>query len=157
VALVTPVFFDTTILLGGCIDFGRSSVHAQQILDDVADGTIGDAVTSWHCCLEFYAVATRLPDGYRLEPQQAWSLLQEILRMFRTEQLPVDARLPFFEISVRERVAGGRIYDAHIAEIARLAGAAIVVTDNRRHFSVLMKHGVKVLGASEFAEERRRG
>jgi predicted nucleic acid-binding protein len=34
----------------------------------------------------------------------------------------------------RDVIAGGRIYDAHIAEIARAAGAAVVVTDNRRHF-----------------------
>jgi predicted nucleic acid-binding protein len=50
-------------------------------------------------------------------------------------------------------VAGGRIYDAHIAEIARLAGASIVVTDNRRHFTILMKHGVRVLRPKELAEE----
>jgi hypothetical protein len=37
VAVVTPVFLDTTVLLGGCIDFGRSSMGAQQILDEVAD------------------------------------------------------------------------------------------------------------------------
>jgi predicted nucleic acid-binding protein len=157
VALLTPVFLDTTVLLGGCIDFGRSSVHAQQILDDVADGSIRDALTAWHCCLEFYAVATRLPGGYRLAPQQAWRLLREILMMFRVQQLPADARLSFLETAVNERVAGGRVYDAHIAEIARSAGAGVVVTDNRRHFSALMKHGVRVLDASEFAAERRRG
>jgi predicted nucleic acid-binding protein len=150
VALLTPVFLDTTVLLGGCIDFGRSSVHAQQILDDVADGSIRDALTAWHCCLEFYAVATRLPGGYRLAPQQAWRLL-------RVQQLPADARLSFLETAVNERVAGGRVYDAHIAEIARSAGAGVVVTDNRRHFTTLMKHGVRVLDAGEFAAERRRG
>lgn len=155
-ALVTPVFLDTAVLLAGSIDFGRSSVHAQQILDDVAEESIREALTAWHCCLEFYAVATRLPGGYRLAPQQAWDLLQEIMTLVRVEQLPAGARSPFLEIAVRERVAGGRVYDAHIAEVARLAGAGVVVTDNRRHFTVLMKHGVRVLGTSEFAEERRR-
>jgi predicted nucleic acid-binding protein len=157
VALVTSVFFDTSVLLGGCIDFGRSPVDAQPLLDDVASGSIRNALTAWHCCLEFYAVATRLPGGYRLTPQQAWTLLQEILAMFRVEQLPAEARSPFFEAAVRERVAGGRVYDAHIAEVAHLAGASVVVTDNRRHFSVLMKHGVRVLRASEFIREQRRG
>ncbi len=154
-AMVTSVFFDTTVLLGGCIDFGDSSADAQWILDDVADGSIRDALTAWHCCLEFYAVATRLPGGYRLAPQQAWRLLQEILAMFRVEHLAQEARLSFLEAAVRERVAGGRVYDAHIAEVARLAGAGVVVTDNRRHFTVLMKHGVRVLRTSEFAAERR--
>ena len=154
-ALVKPVFFDTTVLLGGCIDFGRSSVDAQRLLDEVAQGSIRKALTAWHCCLEFYAVATRLPGGYRLEPHQALCLLQEILAMFRVEQLPEEARTPFLEAAVKELVAGGRVYDAHVAEIARLAGAHVVVTDNRRHFTVLLKHGVRVLRASEFAEERR--
>ncbi len=153
-ALVTPVFFDTTVLLAGCIDFGRPSIDAQRLLDAVADGRIRVAVTAWHCCLEFYAVATRLPGGYRLAPQQALSLLNEILRMFRVEQLPAGARAAFLEAAVLERVAGGRVYDAHIAEIARVCGAGIVVTDNRRHLTVLMKHGVRVLRSSEFAEEQ---
>lgn len=152
-ALVRPVFLDTVVLLAGSIDFGRSSVHAQQILDDVAEGSIRKALTVWRC-LEFYAVATRLPVGYRLAPQQAWCLLREIMAMVRVEQLPEDARSPFLEVAVKERVAGGRVYDAHIAEVARLAGAGVVVTDNRRHFTGLMKHGVRVLGTSEFVEER---
>jgi hypothetical protein len=51
----------------------------------------------------------------------------------------------------QDRVVGGRVYDAHIAEIARLSGARAVVTDNRRHFAGLARHGIRVLGAEEFA------
>ncbi|MBN2243651.1 MAG: hypothetical protein JW793_13275 [Acidobacteria bacterium] len=40
-----------------------------------------------------------------------------------------------------------------IAEIARHSGARTVVTDNRRHISILMKHGVRVLRAEEYAAE----
>lgn len=144
-ALVTPVFFDTSVLLGGCIDFGESSIHAQKALDGVAEGTIADARTAWHCCLEFYSVATRLPAGYRLEPSQACRLLGEIIATFRVEQLPRDALLPFLKEAADERAAGGRIYDAHIAAIAHWTGAGIIVTENRRHFSILIKHGIRVL------------
>jgi len=63
------------------------------------------------------------------------------------------ARRPFLASAGAERVAGGRVYDAHIAEIARLAGARLVVTDNRRHFVGLMRHGIRVLTAVEFADE----
>lgn len=69
------------------------------------------------------------------------------------EQLPGDARLQFLEAAAGERVAGGRVYDAHIADVARLSGAAIVVTDNRRHFTALMKYGIRVLQPMEFATE----
>jgi len=153
VAMVTPVFFDTTVLLGGYIDFGDSSSAAQHVLDAVSDGTIREPRTAWHCCLEFYAVSTRLPVGYRLAPQQACRLLNDIIATFRVEQMPGDARLRFLETAVTERVAGGRIYDAHIAEIARLSGAGTVVTDNRRHFTILMKHGMRVVRPSEFVDE----
>jgi len=50
-------------------------------------------------------------------------------------------------------MAGGRVYDAHIAEAARLAGAELVVTENRRHFVPLMRYGIRVLTAAEFADE----
>jgi len=153
VALLVPVFFDTTVLLGGYIDFGESSIHAQRLVDAVADGLIGEARTAWHCCMEFYAVSTRLPAGYRLAPHQACDLLKEIISTFQAEQLPGDAQLSFLEAAAGERVAGGRIYDAHIAEIARYAGAGIVVTDNRRHFTILMKHGVRVCRPSELVDE----
>lgn len=152
-ALVTRVFFDTTVLLGGYIDFGASSIHAQQVLDAVVEGTIADARTAWHCCLEFYAVSTRLPAGYRLSPQQASTILSEILSTFHIEQLRAGARESFIETAPDERVAGGRIYDAHIAEIARGAGAGMVVTDNRRHFTSLMKYGIRILSSAELANE----
>jgi len=61
----------------------------------------------------------------------------EILTRYRVHQLPANAHLEFFLDAQGERVAGGRIYDAHIAEIARRAGSRTVLTDNRRHFTVL--------------------
>jgi predicted nucleic acid-binding protein len=152
-ALVKPVFLDTTVLLGGYIDFGESSIDAQRVIDATVEGKIADARTAWHCCLEFYAVSTRLPAGYRLSPQQASQILTEILASFRIEQFPAEARIHFLHSAVEERVAGGRVYDAHIAEIARRSGAQIVVTDNRRHFSALMKHAVRVLRPAELLHE----
>ena len=152
-ALVTPVFLDTTVLLAGYIDFGESSTHSQRILDAVADGFFSDVRTAWHCCLEFYAVSTRFPAGYRLTPQQSCSILKEIISLFRIEQLPMNVAVSFLETTAEERAIGGRIYDAHIAEIARLSGAGIVITDNRRHFTDLMKYGVRILRPAEFVEE----
>jgi len=152
-ALVAPVFLDTTVLLGGCIDFGDASVHPMRIMDAVAEGTLPDVRTAWHCCLEFYAVATRLPAGYRLSPMQTRMILADLIPRFHVEQLPDGQQLVFLEAAAGERAAGGRIYDAHIAEIARHSGVHTVVTDNRRHFSILMKHGVRVMRAEEFSAE----
>jgi hypothetical protein len=58
---------------------------------------------------------------------------------------------------VQEGIAGGRIYDAHIAEVARTAGARSIVTDNRRHFLAALRHGLRVETPAEFmAGEKRR-
>jgi predicted nucleic acid-binding protein len=155
VALADRTFLDTSVLLAGLVEMGDASSAAASILDAVADGTLRRPFTAWHCCLEFYSVATRLPGGLRLEPQQARRLLEEeVLRRFEVCDLPGKARSRFLADAAGERVSGGRVYDAHIAESARLAGARIVVTDNRRHFVTLMRHGITVWKPEAFVENR---
>lgn len=154
-AVAGPVFLDTSVLLAGLIELGDQSLAADRILDDVASGTIETPLTAWHCCLEFYSVATRLPAGLRLEPETARQLLvDEILGRFDVRDLPATARRTFAEAIAAHRVAGGRTYDAHIAEVARLAGAAVVVTGNHRHFASLVRHGLRVLSPDEFVSLR---
>lgn len=149
-----PAFFDTSILLAGLVEMGDASLSANRILDAIASGRVGTPLTAWHCCLEFYSVATRLPAGLRLEPEQARTLIEsEVLDRFQVVDLPAGNRVAFLADAARDRVSGGRIYDAHIAEAARLASARVVVTDNRRHFVALLRHGIRVLGAEEYAEE----
>ena len=149
-----PAFFDTSILLAGLVEMGDASLPASRILDAIASGTVRSPLTAWHCCLEFYSVATRLPAGLRLEPEQARTLMEsEILRRFDVVDLPAGARLAFLADTARDRVSGGRVYDAHIAEAARLASARVVVTDNRRHFVALLRHGIRVWSAEEYVEE----
>jgi len=46
-----------------------------------------------------------------------------------------------------------RIYDAYIAEVARQTGARLVATENRRHFTPLLRHGIRVLVSSELVDE----
>ena len=74
-ALIT--FLDTSVLLAGLIDLGPQSAPAQSIMHGVAEKTIPSAATAWHCCLEFYSVATRLPPEYRLVPADACRLLED--------------------------------------------------------------------------------
>ena len=52
--------------------------------------------------------------------------------------------------AARDRMTGGRVYDAPIAEVARAAGAAVVMTDNRRHFVSALRYGLRVETPSEF-------
>lgn len=133
------------------IEIGNASEFPQRIMTAVADGRLRRPLTAWHCCLEFYSVATRLPEEFRLSPEDALRLLEEeILARFDVRQLPDGARGPFLRTVEHERIAGGRIYDAHIAEIARLSAAKAVVTDNRRHFSALARQGIGLMSAEDF-------
>ena len=135
------------------VDVGPASRASQRAMDAVADGQVPRPMTAWHCCLELYAVITRLPAEVRVSPAIAHRLVRdEVLARFDVVQLTEDRRLAFLQEVERERVVGGRTYDAHIAEVARLAGVGTVVTDNRRHFTTLARHGVVVLRSGELIE-----
>jgi predicted nucleic acid-binding protein len=144
-------FFDTSVLLAGLVDFGPQSAPAQSLLHLVAERQLSNAATAWHCCLEFYAVSTRLPPEYRLSPADAARLLEsEVFGRMTVHELPGSGRLPFIRSATEDTTSGGRIYDAHIAEVARAAGASTVVTDNRRHFLTALKHGLRIETPGEF-------
>jgi predicted nucleic acid-binding protein len=149
--VAVEVFFDTSVLLAGLIDLGPQSGPAQSILHAVAEKRIERPATAWHCCLEFFSVATRLPPEFRLPPGDAVRLLEEeVFGRMSVHDLPAADRRPMLRLLAEDRVAGGRIYDVHIAEVARAAGARVVVTDNRRHFLSALRHGLRVETPSEF-------
>jgi hypothetical protein len=117
----------------------------------VAEKQIRGPVTAWHCCLEFFSVATRLPPEYRIQPDDAVLLLeQEVIPRINVHELPAAGYSPMLRAAARENISGGRIYDTHIAEVARSAGADVVVTDNRRHFLSALRYGMRVETPSEF-------
>ena len=145
------VFLDTSILLAGLIDFGPQSAPAQLLLHAVAEKRVTAPATAWHCCLEFFSVATRLPPEFRVAPSDAALLLhEEVFSRMAVHDLPVTDRMPMLRAAARDGIAGGRIYDAHIAEVARAVGADVVVTDNRRHFVSALRHGMRVETPTEF-------
>ena len=158
--MAVGVFLDTSVLLAGLVDFGPQSAPAQSMLHAVAEKQIPSAGTAWHCCLEFFSVSTRLPPEFRLTPADAARLLEEeVFARMAVHDLPETDRLPMVRAAARDDTGGGRIYDAHIAEVARAAGAAVVVTDNRRHFLAALRHGIRVETPAEFvtAFKARRG
>jgi predicted nucleic acid-binding protein len=145
------VFFDTSVLLAGLIDLGAQSAPAQSLLHAVHEGRVHAPSTAWHCCLEFYSVATRLPPEFRLTPGDAVTLLEaEVIGRFAVHELPGAARVALLRSAAHDGTAGGRIYDAHIAEVARAAGAGIIVTDNRRHFVSALRYDLRVETPAEF-------
>ena len=143
-------FIDTSVLVAGAIDFGPQSAPAQSVLHAIAEKRVSGS-TAWHCCLEFYSVSTRLPPEYRLAPADAERLLaEEILARLAVHDLPAAERSRLLKAAAVDGIAGGRIYDADVAEVARAAGATVVVTDNRRHFLAALKYGLRVETPAEF-------
>ena len=149
--MAVGVFLDTSVLLAGLIDFGPQSAPAQSLMHAVAEKRVASPATAWHCCLEFFSVATRLPPEFRVTPADAVRLLEEeVFGRMAVHDLPAADRLAALRSAARDAVTGGRIYDAHIAEIARAAGAAVVVTDNRRHFLSALRYDMRVETPLEF-------
>lgn len=153
-------FLDTSVLLAGLIDFGPQSAPAQSVMHAVAEKHVVDVGTAWHCCLEFFSVSTRLPPEFRLPAADAAHLLEaEVFGRLTVNDLPSADRIGLLRAAVHDAMTGGRVYDAHVAEVARAAGAAVVVTDNRRHFMSALRHGMRVETPAEFVAglKSRRG
>ena len=77
-------------------------------------------------------------------------LEEEVFARMAVHDLPASNRLPMLRAAAHDAVAGGRIYDSHIADVARAAGASVVVTDNRRHFVSALRYDLRVETPSEF-------
>lgn len=151
---MSRTFLDTSILIQGLLEFGPEVHAAQEVMDRIAKRTLLRPVTAWHCCLEFFAVTTRLPEEFRLSPDQALELLEaEVFAHFEVHELPKRQRVTFLRRAAAERAAGGRIYDAHIAAIARGSGSKTVITENVRHFAVLEQDNIRVIRAAEFVAQ----
>jgi predicted nucleic acid-binding protein len=145
------VFLDTSVILAGLIDFGPQSAPAQTLMHGVAEKRIAECATAWHCCLEFFSVATRLPPEFRVTPADALTLLEEeVFARMAVHDLPAGERLPMLRSAAQDAVTGGRIYDSHIADVARAADARVIVTDNRRHFVSALRYDLRVETPSEF-------
>ena len=151
------IFLDTSVLVAGLIDFGPQSAPAHSLLHGVAERTLAPAATAWHCCLEFFSVSTRLPAEFRLSPGDAARLVEEeIFARLSVHDLPPGQRAPLLRAAAHDAIAGGRIYDAHIADVARAAQAEVIVTDNRRHFLAALRHGIRVETPTEFLSGRKK-
>jgi len=150
-------FLDTSVMLAGLIELGPQSTAAHLLMHAVAEERIKPACTAWHCCLEFFSVATRLPAEFRLPPADALRLVEEeICGRLDVRDLPPGDRLPLLRAAAADGLTGGRVYDAHIAEVARAAGAKVIVTDNRRHFVAALRHGIRVETPAEFVAALKR-
>ncbi len=96
--------------------------------------------------VEAYAVLTRLPPPWRLRARDAHRLLEDTFRgPARIVGLEGHEAWDLLGGAQGNEIAGGAIYDAHIAQCARKARAARLATFNRRHFERLDLGDVAIL------------
>jgi predicted nucleic acid-binding protein len=91
--------------------------------------------TPAHALAEAYAVLTRLPPPHRLAPDTAWTLLDATF-VTRATVVALSGRAypSLLRRLAAQATAGGRTYDAIIAECARRARVHALLTFNRAHF-----------------------
>ena len=103
-------YIHTSVIVAGLVDFGPPSQSARDLMVSVAEGVVPRPLAAWHCCLEFYAITTRLPRPLRISPEAALALLSlDVLPYIDVIEMPPDARLPFLQIAAIKALQAGRI------------------------------------------------
>ena len=129
--MAVNVFLDTSVLLAGLIDFGpqsaRAVAHARRVR--AAGRRCGHRVA---LLLEFFSVATRLPPEFRIRRSTRRRCCRKSLRAHGRHDLPGD-RLRMLQTAARDAIAGSHLRFTHRRDRCA-TGAAVIVTDNRRHF-----------------------
>jgi predicted nucleic acid-binding protein len=99
-------------------------------------GTDQPMVLAAHTLAESYAVLTRLPPPHRIAPNAALTLLEANFAE-RGTVVALDGRgyLPLLRTLARAGHAGGRTYDALIAQCARKGRVDELITFNPTHFA----------------------
>ena len=119
--------------------------HAQAAAEVEARLAAGEKMaTAAHAVAESYAVLTRLQAPHRLSPADALTLVESNF-MQGAVALDADDYRTVLRRAGAEGIAGGRTYDALIAQCAIQAKAAALLTFNARHFNNLEAAGVRVV------------
>jgi predicted nucleic acid-binding protein len=96
--------------------------------------------------VETYAVLTRLPPPHRLSPSDALHLIDaNFAGAGRIVALDGRGYVALIRRSSNEGVAGGRVYDAIIAQCAVKGGAVSLLTFNAAHFASFAAVGLEVV------------
>src|SRR6188768_2908177 len=130
---MTRVALDTSVLISAAIashthhDRARAALEACLAADDVL-------VLPGHALVECYSVLTRLPPPERLPAAAALGVIASFVATGEVAALSPTEHIGFIESMARRGIVGGRVYDALVAECARMGNADSILTFNLRHF-----------------------
>lgn len=80
--------------------------------------------------VETYSVLTRLPSPHRVPVSIAWGYLREMFAL-PPFTLGSTGYVRLLDLAAAEGLAGGALYDALVAAMAREAGATLLTLDRR--------------------------
>ena len=130
------VLFDTSVLVAGLIvNHPKHSVCFSRL--KAAQSKQIQGFISTHSLAETYSVITRLPIQPRITPEQAHSIILDVLHYL--EAIPLVSN--DYQIAIAQmatlNIPGGGIFDALIAQAALKAEVAVILTLNPNHFTRL--------------------
>ncbi|NCS37416.1 MAG: type II toxin-antitoxin system VapC family toxin, partial [Microcystis aeruginosa G11-01] len=108
------VLYDTSVLIAALLPEHSSHVVAFPFLKKAREGDV-QGYLSTHTLAELYSVMTRLPEPLRVSPDEAQTVIADLLEYI--EAVPLLAKDYQAAISqmVALKLAGGGIFDALIA------------------------------------------
>lgn len=127
-------FFDTSVLIAAH-DAGRPG-HAES-LRLISSAARSNCACAAHSLAEFYSVISRLPGSWRLRPDLAVTLVEEVAARVTIVALTAQEYLATLQSAAQLRIAGGTIYDALLVACARKVNAERIYTWNERHFKLV--------------------
>lgn len=123
--------FDTSVLVAA---FQAQHEHHAPSLRAFSHATKENAVCAGHTLAELYSVATRLPRPYRVLPEHALLLVDQVYERMKIVTLDGEDYHAMIRRAAAGQQPGGRIYDALLLACARKARARKIYTWNVRHF-----------------------
>ncbi len=138
------VALDTNCLVAVALAHHEHRAETVAALEQLeADGAA--IVMLGHALLEAYAVLTRLPGAERVSPVLAHQALAESWSDRPVKTVPNDEIWRLVGAAAEADLSGGRVYDALMAEAAKLAGVDALLTWNARHFTRWPRGAMRVL------------
>jgi predicted nucleic acid-binding protein len=124
--------FDTSVLVAAMMS-GHSSYNVCLPLLQKAQARQIAGFISTHTLAELYSVLTRIPQT-KITPDLAQELIRDNLQTFELVSLGAEDYTAAIDLMVRNRIPGGGIFDALIAQAALKADVDVILTLNAKHF-----------------------
>lgn len=129
--------FDTSVLVAALVQAHPHHGLAFPRLKSVHDGKVAGAITT-HALAELFATLTALPLKPKIAPGEVRRLMnRDIGAHFEVIQLTAEMYEEALDLTVRQGLASGAIYDALHLTGARSAGCDHLLTLNLKHFQAL--------------------